>query len=79
MNSEPFLANLFNQLGLDNTQNDIDEFINTHQLSAHELLCDAVFWNSSQQEFLERYLLQDGDWVSLIDCLNQKLHSDVHC
>lgn len=69
------LADLFDQLGLDSTQQAIDEFVGAHQLSADTKMEDAPFWNVSQVQLFVEAREQDADWVELVDELDALLHA----
>lgn len=68
------LANLFAQLGLDNDEASIEQFVQQHQLADHVHLADAPFWNRGQASFLAESLKEDADWAEVIDELNALLH-----
>lgn len=69
-----YLRELFAQLGLPNSHDDIEQFIATHQgLNARTNLADAPFWNPSQASFLREGLKADSDWAEPIDELNVRL------
>jgi len=69
------MANLFMQLGLDNTPEDIEHFISEHRLPDGIDLIDAPFWSQAQANFLKESLKQDADWVMTIDELNTQLRN----
>jgi len=72
------MTNLFAQLGLPSGAADIQAFINSHQpLADHIKLNDAPFWNLSQAEFLREEVLDDSDWVGIIDALNSALRQSI--
>jgi hypothetical protein len=61
------LSGLFAQLGLPNTQSDIEQFIKRHYpLPQAEPLANAAFWTA----FLREALADDADWAEVIDELN---------
>ncbi len=72
--SEHTLENLFTQLGLRSSQEQIDLFIKTHSLSQDESLDDAVFWTPHQAKFIQECWLDDADWVEVVDRLDALLH-----
>lgn len=76
MMTEPIysLSTLFEQLGMSGQQEDIDMFIEQHQLEKNESLAEARFWTPSQAGFLREGLLQDANWAEVIDDLNARLH-----
>ena len=73
---EHTLTNLFAQLGLPNSDKDIDAFIQTHcPIEKNILLEKAEFWNSNQSSFLKEALLDDSDWAEAIDQLDVRLRA----
>ena len=68
------LSELFSQLGLPNTAEEVEHFIEEHRpLAKEKPLHEAPFWNGSQKEFLKQQIALDADWVELIDQLNSRL------
>ena len=63
------LRSLFDQLGLDSSEEAIRLFIAENSLSKGQLIYDAPFWNSSQSCFLRQALDSDADWSELVDQL----------
>ncbi|HEY9051303.1 MAG TPA: DUF2789 domain-containing protein [Gammaproteobacteria bacterium] len=62
------LTSLFNQLGLDSSEQGIDKFINNNKPLPGSLeLHNAKFWNSSQASFLKQVKEEDADWVEIVD------------
>ncbi|MDP4534912.1 DUF2789 domain-containing protein [Alkalimonas collagenimarina] len=68
------LSTLFAQLGLDNDQASIDQFVQQHKLAEHVHLADAPFWSKGQASFIAESLKEDADWAEVIDELNALLH-----
>ena len=64
------LSHLFEQLGLDNSESNIDKFITEHQIPNNVLLCQADFWNESQKSFLKEAIEEDAQWSEVIDHLD---------
>jgi Protein of unknown function (DUF2789) len=65
---------LFAQLGLPNDDLAIKHFIASHfPLSPDFRLPDAPFWSPTQAAFLREAILQDSDWVVMIDQLSVSL------
>ncbi|ATG57730.1 hypothetical protein ATS72_006140 [Pseudoalteromonas sp. 13-15] len=64
---------LFAQLGLPNSESQIDQFIASHELKDTTLLQDAAFWDEAQQHFLAESLAEDGAWSEVIDELDVRL------
>lgn len=73
---QPTVELLFEQLGLDASEDSIDQFIKTHQLPANVQLHEAEFWSDAQCQFLQSHIDKDDDWAIVIDELNQQLHID---
>lgn len=68
------LSNLFAQLGLPSDPADIDAFISAHRpLDSGVALYRAPFWNPAQRAFLKEEIIEDADWVGVIDELNRRL------
>lgn len=68
------LVALFDQLGLDSTDEAIDNFINKNRpLPAFVELHKAEFWNTSQASFLKQVKEEDADWVEIVDQLDTLL------
>jgi uncharacterized protein DUF2789 len=75
-NFEHTMSDLFAQLGLPDTDNEIDNFIHIHRpISASLSLEKAPFWNSGQAQFIHEALYEDSDWVVLVDQLNSRLRA----
>lgn len=69
---------LFQQLGLDSSNEAIATFIANHQLEADMSLIDAPFWNESQRQFLHTKIkTDDGTWAIIVDQLNEALHDEA--
>ena len=69
------LTNLFSQLGLPNSQKEIDSFVQSHSIK-NIAIYDASFWNDFQKSFLKEELLNDSDWSSVIDELTALLSNE---
>ena len=69
------MADLFAQLGLPCTPQDIGQFVRSHTpLPDTVRLADAPWWTPAQASFLrEQILADDGDWALLVDNLNTRL------
>ncbi len=75
-NFEHTMSDLFAQLGLPNTINEIDKFIHMHRPVPDNLsLEEASFWNTGQSQFIHEALYEDSDWSELVDQLNLRLRS----
>lgn len=65
------LQTLFEQLGLDSTDEAIQDFITQHSpLPGNIELQDANFWSPSQAAFLRESKEEDADWAELVDQLD---------
>jgi hypothetical protein len=68
------MENLFLQLGLNNSEEAISEFISLHKLAKNTTLEQASFWSTSQAQFIKECLDFDSDWAEVVDQLNVQLH-----
>ncbi|RDD94895.1 DUF2789 domain-containing protein [Acidovorax sp. BoFeN1] len=74
-------SELFAQLGLRMDAAGIREFLEEHAplppdvLPPDVLLADAPFWTPAQATLLREELLEDADWVEVIDRLNAALRA----
>lgn len=65
---------LFEQLGLPSSPNEIRAFLQAHApLPKETALPDAPFWTPAQAAFLREALQQDSDWAEVVDALNAAL------
>ena len=68
------LSELFEQLGLDASEEAIEAFIERHHpLPSEVALTDAPFWSENQQRFLRESLAEDADWAEAVDHLDARL------
>ena len=68
------MPNLFAQLGLPAEPAAIEAFIQSHRpLPEAVSLPQAPFWTPAQAAFLQEEILEDADWVGVIDELNGRL------
>ena len=66
---------LFEQLGLPSSEEDIRAFIDSHRPLAGDVkITEAPFWSPAQAGLLKELLLQDADWAEVVDQLNFALH-----
>ena len=66
---------LFEQLGLPSSEDEIRAFIASHRpLPGHVQITDAPFWTPAQADLLRDLLSQDADWAVMVDQLNVALH-----
>lgn len=64
-------SDLFEQLGLPASENDIQAFIATYRpLPANIKLYEAPFWTNAQAKFLRDQIAIDADWAVPIDKLD---------
>ena len=62
---------LFEQLGLESSDEAIQQFINQYSpLPDNIALGDAEFWSESQAIFLHRAKEEDADWAEIVDQLD---------
>ena len=71
------LNDLFIQLGLDSSDEAIDQFIADNQLDEDTNLNDAKVWTEKQRAFLQEEWKRDAVWVEVIDELNVRMHPDA--
>ena len=76
-NVRPRMTHLFEQLGLDASEDGIAQFIENHQLDANTLITQAPFWSESQRQFLAEKIKSDGEWAIIVDQLNESLHENA--
>ncbi|QUN04896.1 DUF2789 domain-containing protein [Shewanella yunxiaonensis] len=67
------MAALFQQLGLESSNNAIQDFFQRHYLPKEVNLVDAPFWTPAQKAFLKESLDADAQWVEVIDHLDTSL------
>ncbi|WP_122900983.1 DUF2789 domain-containing protein [Acinetobacter sp. B51(2017)] len=72
----PRMTHLFEQLGLDSSEEGIALFISTHQLNAQTKITQADYWTEAQRQFLAEKIKSDGEWAIIVDQLNESLHED---
>ena len=73
---QPTLELLFEQLGLDASEQGIDQFIANHQLDQNTALHVAPFWTDAQRSFIISHWKKDDEWAIVVDTLNALLHSN---
>ncbi len=73
-NGHHVFCELFAQLGLPSSEDDIRRFIAKHALPEDKRLDAADFWTPAQAEFIREGWKQDADWTTVIDQLNNSLH-----
>jgi hypothetical protein len=67
------MESLFAQLGLPNSEPDINAFIERHVVPADVPLAEANFWNEAQARFLRDCIADDADWAEVVDHLDAQL------
>ena len=69
-------SELFAQLGLPNSNFEIEAFLRQHSPLAGDIaLADAVFWTPAQAAFLREEWREDADWAEVVDQLNVALRA----
>lgn len=71
------MNDLFAQLGMDNSDEAIDQFIDNNQLAKDEELVNSDIWTEKQRMFLQEEWKKDAVWVEIIDDLNVRMHPDA--
>lgn len=67
----PTLNDLFKQLGLPDSDDEIQAFINAYQPRAETIkLHEAPNWTAAQSALLEEIINEDGNWSYLADHLD---------
>ncbi len=74
---QPTLELLFEQLGLDSSQEAIDQFIESNQLTMDIPLHHAPVWTQAQHDFLISHWKKDDEWAMVVDILNEQLHTEA--
>lgn len=68
------IGSLFEQLGMDNSVEAINEFINKNNpVPGYVELHHAGFWNTAQSSFLKQAIDEDADWAQVVDQLDAML------
>lgn len=68
------LNSLFEQLGLDGSDEAIERFISVHKPIQGDIpLYEASFWNSAQASLLRDAVTEDADWAEVVDHLDAML------
>lgn len=76
MDLEYTMNDLFAQLGLPNSDSEIDAFIKANRLPDDISLKDAPFLDEQQKMFICEEWKLDAVWSLVIDELNARLHED---
>ena len=70
------LAELFEEMGLPPDPYAITAYIRNHSpLHSSIRLEEADFWSPSQAELLHQFILDDAEWVGMVDQLNLALRA----
>ncbi|SEL05385.1 Protein of unknown function [Colwellia chukchiensis] len=70
------MAGLFAQLGLKNSDKDIEAFIASHRgILKKQTLVSAPFWSVSQAQFIQEAIQLDSDWSEVVDTLDALLRA----
>ena len=68
------MNDLFAQLGLDSSDEEIDRFIEENKVSEDEKMVEASVWSDKQRMFLLEEWQKDAAWAIIIDELNVRMH-----
>ena len=69
-------SDLFDQLGLDSSNEAIEAFIENHQIERGTPIEDASFWKPHQADFIRQAKANDADWTEIVDDLDTLLHKN---
>ncbi|MBA6290175.1 DUF2789 domain-containing protein [Colwellia sp. MB3u-4] len=70
------MTSLFAQLGLKNSDEEIERFIASNLgIPVNQALADADFWSNGQAQFLQEAIVLDSDWSEVVDSLDALLRS----
>lgn len=70
------MNDLFAQLGLDNSDEAIEQFIQQNQLPKSVQLNEAPFFNDAQRAFISEAWRADALFVNVVEELNARLHGN---
>ncbi len=71
---QPDMHTLFEQLGLDSSDEAMEAFFLSHQLSPDEDVSEADFLSFEQRLTLARMRDEDAEWAELVDTMESLLH-----
>ncbi|KUI97861.1 DUF2789 domain-containing protein [Vibrio sp. MEBiC08052] len=72
--SQHDVTDLFEQLGLGSSPEEIKYFVNNHRHTQDSTpIHEASFWTASQSAFLKQAIEEDANWVELVDQLDVML------
>lgn len=70
------MTSLFAQLGIKNSDEEIERFIATNRgIPENQALADADFWSTGQAQFLQEAIQLDSDWSEMVDSLDALLRN----
>ncbi|MGB5324544.1 MAG: DUF2789 family protein [Pseudomonadales bacterium] len=70
------ISDLFKQLGLPDSDEEIADFVEQHKpLAEHLAIHEATFWSPSQASFLQESLCEDSAWAVAVDDLSTRLRA----
>jgi len=68
------ITSLFAQLGIENSDEEIEFFIAANRgIPKSQALADAEFWSNGQAQFLQEAIQLDSDWCEVVDSLDALL------
>lgn len=68
------MSELFQQLGMPDSDEAIEKFIATHRLKHDDgELYRAIFWSPAQAKFIKEAVELDADWAETVDELDARL------
>ncbi|NKI17959.1 DUF2789 domain-containing protein [Spongiibacter sp. KMU-166] len=68
------MKSLFQQLGLEDSEEAIERFIVRHRPLPRDLLLhEASFWKPNQAAFLKESLDEDAEWAEIVDELDARM------
>ncbi|SJN59845.1 DUF2789 domain-containing protein [Vibrio ruber] len=75
--SQHDMTDLFEQLGLGSSPDEIKDFVKKHRYTRDSTpLHKASFWTASQSAFLKQAIEEDADWAELVDQLDVMLRDE---
>jgi hypothetical protein len=75
--STHLIVDLFLQLGLPSSSEQIEKFIKVHRgIPSGIRLFEASFWSEPQASFIQEAIEQDSDWVETVDHLDVLLRNN---
>ncbi|MCH8532025.1 MAG: DUF2789 domain-containing protein [Saccharospirillum sp.] len=74
LTEQPTMTTLFDQLGLESSDDAIERFFERYHLEAEEDVSEADFLSFEQRLALARMRDEDAEWAELVDTMEQLLH-----